>query len=314
MTGTSISPTRLPKARALTEALVAPPTVELGEEPTVLYRQLAGALCAAATGLPPGTSLRVDGYFFRMALTTPEHLSHPDPFEWSPRTARRLLGLAAVRACVSGSERTPAAAVEQVVSAAVEDARRGQERSGSLAGWLSDLAWGGRAVVRAEAVTWATQLLAALEWRSLGSPPVVGSDQWWDGPAGCRVALRGRSEVRVATAIPDRSPAALRPTSQAPALFAMLGGRPSPVAALELGLAALASFMARPHEPSPARVIGWWPQCGRAMVLPVDAPTLRNTADSVVAAIAAYGAVCRGRAGLDQPEQGSSQISPGCLT
>ncbi len=184
MTGTSLSPTRLPKARALTETLVAPPTVDLDEAPEDLYRQLAQALTAAATQLPAGSVVRVDGYFFRTALTAPEQLSHPDPFEWSPRTARRLLGLAAVRACVCGSERTPADAVEHVVAAAIEDARRGSQRSGSLASWLLDLATGGRAVVRAEAVTWATQLLAALEWRSLGATPIVGSDQWWDGAAG----------------------------------------------------------------------------------------------------------------------------------
>jgi hypothetical protein len=293
MTGTSLSPTRLPKARALTETLVAPPAVDLDEVTEELYRQLAQALTVAAAKLPAGAAVRVDGYFFRTALTAPEQLSHPDPFEWSPRTARRLLGLAAVRACVCGSERTPADAVEHVVAAAIEDARRGSQRSGSLASWLLDLATGGRAVVRAEAVTWATQLLAALEWRSLGATPIVGSDQWWDGPPGCRVALRGRSEVRAQTVPTVRTPGPSRPGPTAPALFAMLGGRPSPVAALELGLAALASFMARPKEPSPARVVGWWPQCGRAMVLPVDAPTLRNTTDAVVSAITSYAAVCQ---------------------
>jgi len=291
MTGTSLSPTRLPKAQALTEVLVAPPSVDLGEAPDHLYRQLAQSLTAAGSQLPAGTAVRVDGYFFRTALTAPERLSSPDPFGWSPRTARRLLGLAAVRACVSGSERTPADAVEHVVSAAVEDASRGSQRTGSLAGWLLSLAGGGRAVVRAEAVTWATQLLAALEWRRLDGAPIVGSDQWWDGPAGCRVALRGRSEVRTPTLRDDRSPGGSRNRPTPPALFAMLGGRPSPVAALELGLAALASFMARPTEPPPARVVGWWPQCGRAMVLPVDGPTLRHTTDAVISALRAYAAL-----------------------
>lgn len=289
MTGTSLSPTRLPKARALTEVLVAPPANSL-DGADDLYRQLALALTAAGSQLPPGAGVRVDGYFFRTALTHPERLSEPDPFAWSPRTARRLLGLAAVRACVSGSERTPADAVEHVVSAAVEDARRGSQRSGSLAGWLLDLPGGGRAVVRAEAVTWATHLLASLEWRSLGATPIVGSDQWWDGPPGCRVALRGRSEVRVPTLGAEPSPPRSTATTTPPALFAMLGGRPSPVASLELGLAALASFMARPKEPAPARVVGWWPQCGRAMVLPVDRATLRNTADAAVGAIKAFAA------------------------
>jgi hypothetical protein len=291
MTGTSLSPTRLPKAEALTEVLVSPPSVELGEAPDDLYRQLAAALVGAGSQLPAGTALRVDGYFLRTALTAPEQLAAPDPFEWSPRTARRLLGLAAVRGCVSGSERTPADAVEHVVSAAVEDARRGSQRAGALAGWLLSLAPGGRAVVRAEAVTWATQLLAALDWRGLGATPIVGSDQWWDGPAGCRVALRGRSEVRTQTRRDDRAPRSLTNGPTPSALFTMLGGRPSPVAALELGLAALASFMARPKEPSPARVVGWWPQCGRALVLPIDGPTLRNTADAVISALRAYAAL-----------------------
>jgi len=289
MTGTSLSPTRLPKARALTEVLVATPTLGL-DSAADLYRHLSSVLTAAGSGLTPGADVRVDGYFFRTALTTPERLSHPDPFAWSPRTARRLLGLAAVRACVSGAERTPADAVDHVVSAAVDDARRGSQRPGSLAGWLLDLPGGGRAVVRAEAVTWATHLLASLEWRSLGCTPIVGSDQWWDGPPGCRVALRGRSEVRVSTLGVGPPPGGTNPPTTPPALFAMLGGRPSPVASLELGLAALASFMARPKEPAPARVVGWWPQCGRAMVLAVDEATLRNTADAVVGAIKVFAA------------------------
>jgi len=290
MTGTSLSPTRLPKARALTEALVAPPSIDLGESPQELYQQLAQALTAAGRQLPAGRAVRVDGYFLRTALTAPEQLSQPDPFGWSPRTARRLLGLAAVRACVGGTERTPADAVAHVVSAAVDDARRGSQRTGSLADWLLGLPVGGRAVVRAEAVTWATQLLSALEWRILAPGPIVGSDQWWDGPPGCRVAVRGRSEVRTLT-LGDGSAVGSKLGAAPPALFSMLGGRPSPVAALELGLAGLASFMARPKEPVPARVVGWWPQCGRAMVLPVDAPSLRNTADAVVSAITSFAAV-----------------------
>ena len=291
MTGTSLSPTRLPKAEALTEVLVATPSVGLGEAPDELYRQLAAALAGAGSHLPVGASLRVDGYFLRTALTAPGQLAAPDPFAWSPRTARRLLGLAAVRACVSGTERTPADAVEHVVGAAVQDARRGSQRAGSLAGWLLSLAAGGRAVVRAEAVTWATQLLAALDWRGLGATPIVGSDQWWDGPAGCRVALRGRSEVRTQTRRDDQAPPSLINGPTPSALFTMLGGRPGPIATLELGLAALASFMARPKEPPPARVVGWWPQCGRALVLPIDGATLRTTADAVISALRAYAAL-----------------------
>jgi hypothetical protein len=287
VTGTSLSPTRLPKAGALTEALVAPATQRTSDTPESLRPAVAAALSAAGSTLPRGAHVRVDGYFLRTALTRPERLNHPDPFTWSPRTARRLLGLAAVRACVGGNERTPASAVDRVVSSAVEDGQRENQRAGSLAGWLTSLAVGARAVVRAEAITWATHLLSALDWRGMAEGPIVGSDQWWDGPAGCRVSLRGRSEVRTATLAGD--PSCESTTSRTPAaMFTMLGGRPSEVATVELGLVALASFMARPNEPMPARVVGWWPQCGRAMVLSVDSATLRSTTDAVLGAIDTY--------------------------
>ncbi len=63
--------------------------------------------------------------------------------------------------------------------------------------WYAGLAHGGRAVVAAEAVTWATQLLTAVEWTSLPGFPVIGGrDDWWQCPGASQLVLKGRVEVR----------------------------------------------------------------------------------------------------------------------
>lgn len=222
-----------------------------------------------STGCPRGRTLRVDGYLVRTALLDPQRLAGADEFRWSPRTARRLLGLMGLRHCVRGTCRTPAEAVAQAVEASVADAAEGRQRPGSLGHWLTTLHPGARAVVRAEAVTWATQVHAALEWERLRRPSVVGgADQWWSLPQVAGVSVRGRAEVRAPT------------RDDGMALFVVLNGQPGPSARAELGLPALVALLSGAVVPH--RLLGWWPQSGRALVLPVDESLLLRTAEAVV--------------------------------
>lgn len=287
MIPTTLSPVQLPKARGLTDVLMAPagPGVPPGTA-AALRRRLTDALAGSAGGGP----IRVDPYLLRMALLAPSRHTDDDPFRWSPRTAKRSVGVVAVHHCIGGRARTPAEAVAITMAQLVEDARHGRGRHSSLARWLALAGAGGRAAVQAEATTWATRLFEAIEWDRLEQPPIIGGqDQWWDCPGTPSVGLRGRADVRVPTSpVPGAATGPGR-GDRAPALFTMVGGRPGPTSRVELGLAALVAVLARPVAPAPTRVVGWWPDCGRALVLPVDLPMLRQTADAVVTAVRATG-------------------------
>ena len=295
MTSTTLSSTRLPKALALTEALVSPP-VTPAQPPDIPKLRRTIASCAEL--VPKGERFQVDGFLLRTVASEPGRIGNSDEFAWSPVTARRRLGLAAVRSCIRGLHRTPAEAVHAVVDASIVDAEEGRERPASLACWLNQLPMGGRAVAEAEAIHWATDLLSSLEWRELGCNPVLGLDQWWDCPPSGGLVLQGRAEVRAALRDPDRhegkNATTHRDGSSHPgstlkretALFTMISGRPSAVAGTELGLAALVALLADPDAPPPVRAVGWWPQCGRALVVTMDAESFQTTADAVAAAVA----------------------------
>lgn len=290
-----LSPTRLPRSRSLTEVLTAPPASQV---PVTVGRGLAVQLAADlgdATGaLTPPARLRVDE--FLLATATPPaspvggrpFTAAPDePFRWSARNARRSLGIAAVRACHHGLHRAPADAVAGVLERLAGGGAGGQGRGGSLGRWLAGLPAGARAAVQADAVTWATRLYIALDWRSLPAGTVVGGrDQWWDCPPEGRVGLRGRAEVRTWAAPAPGDRTGTGPARERrPALFCLRPGLPGPTSRIELALPALVSVLAAPADPAPARVVGWWPTCGRAIVLEVDQEVLGRAAEAVVAAV-----------------------------
>ncbi|HLN17868.1 MAG TPA: hypothetical protein VK277_14090 [Acidimicrobiales bacterium] len=277
-------PLVLPRAGALTGTLVAPADdlVDPAERRAVVGR-LEQGLAQLAPALEGRHDLRIDRYVLASGAAEADDA----PFQWSPRTARRLLGLDAVRACARGRCRTPAEAVAATIDQAVRDASEGRARPRSPDGWLAAAGPGVRAVARAEAVTWATQLWTTLDWRRFAGPPSIGRDEWWRARAVPGLALQGRAEVRALTAAPgggepDES-ASLRPS----ALLTLLAGTPGPTARVELGLPALVDVLAHPARPTPARVVGWWPACGRAVLLPVDRGALEDTVDAVLGAAGA---------------------------
>lgn len=281
-----LSPMRLPKARTLTEALTAPADGPGGELVPAVAVRLTEALGRLENQLPGGDRLRVDEYLLATAVDDPRAGPPPsEPFRWSARTARRSIGIAAVRACHHGLHRTPAEAVAGVLEQLVEDSRGGAGRGGSLGRWLAGLPTGARAAVQAEAVTWATRLHVSLDWGALPHGTVVGGrDQWWDCPWARRIGLRGRAEVRTWTADGTGGPG----NGRRPALFCLRPGMPGPTSRTELALPALVSSLVVPAGALPARVVGWWPSCGRAVVLEVDGEVLARAAASVVAAVTGH--------------------------
>jgi hypothetical protein len=155
-----------------------------------------------------------------------------------------------------------------------------------LAEWIGGLAVGGRAVVQAEAVLWTTQLMTALDWDRLRRP-AIGRDSSVVMPSSSRVLLRGRIEVQT-WASPRGSDGDGSVGTAAPeqvVLLSMMPGRPGRTARMELGLSALTSALDNRQGAIPIRVIGWWPQCGRALVVPVDVALLNQTCQAVVATV-----------------------------
>jgi hypothetical protein len=169
-------------------------------------------------------------------------------------------------------------AVAEVLAAGAEDATEGGDptvRPPWWAGWYGGLAAGGRAMVEAEAVTWATQLWTALEWERLEQAMVGGGDDWWDCPGTHALTLRGRADVR------------LRAEGRPVLLVVGSGLSPSDWRGA-LGFPALVASVARGQKSVPARVVGLWPASGQVRILPVDIDSLAETATTVTAAVATW--------------------------
>ena len=295
----------LPRAGALTDALLAVATHHGTLAPAVssARRRLEDGLAAevadtgrgigaAAPSAPPPPLLRIGHYQVARACDgtlTPARSGDGgrdgpgSPFCWTSRSARRPIGLAALRAGLDGRAATPADAVAMVMADPSGPLGVGRAGPGSAADWITSLAPPARAVVACEATAWATRLWTAADWGRL--PPhrlvVGGPDRWWrwSGPsAACRVALRGRADIRVGVE-PARG-------GLGGAHLLVLDGTPGAATRRALLLSALVDALSdrREQEPAPvpARVIGWWPDCGKSWVVLVDARTLLAAADAVV--------------------------------
>lgn len=264
----------LPVAERLTSALVAPdrrhPVVS---EPVraELWSRIEEALRSASEGTGRIAPVRITPFSLRRL-----HAGRPvDPFRWSPWTARRAIGIAAARRCLDARECPPAREVVAVVSELAD----GATHPGTLGAWLAGLTAPVAAVTIAEATTWATNLLDALDWSRPDLHPVVAAtDRWWHSPDRFRIGVRGRVDVSVAVAghSGDRQPRAS---------LTMMGGSPGPMSHVELGLDPLVAALDGPGDAIPVRVAGWWPACGRLVVLPVDRGLLVRTAEAVLTSL-----------------------------
>ena len=265
------------RTRAATDGLLAPPAFELadGAMGRVRDRLVSGADDAAAA-LAPGATVEVDLRLLRRARYRPDRLGVVEPpFSWRPAFVRRSLGLEVVRACATGRFRGPAAAVAPVADGAVDEWRRTGWRTFHWEPWLAGLDPGARAVVLAEAVTWATGVWAAFDWPALvGEVTVGGLDDRWSVPDRGSVVLKGRVEARVQ-----------RPGDR-PTLLSVAPGTPGDGWRDELAYPALVAALAAPDRPVPARVVGLWPESSHRLAVEVDEPALAGAVDRVVDAVA----------------------------
>jgi hypothetical protein len=232
--------------------------------------------------LPAGERLAIDAFKILVAHRHPDRCMSigDDTFVASPRLCRRAVGVAAVNRCVRGVSPGPAVAVAEVLAGGLEDASgatgNAAVRAPWWAPWYAGLPRGGRAVVCAEAVTWATQLLTAVDWRRFPRPPVVGGrDDWWQCPGGSQLVLKGRADVRAVT-------------GRRPTLLVVGTGRCQSDWRVELGYPGLVATLVRDAQGAPSRVLGVWPQSGQVRALTVDLATLRATATAVVSALATW--------------------------
>lgn len=272
----------LPRATAVTEELLSPVRDVQPEDLRTVRAVLAGALAPLAAEIPAGARLVLDGYRFALARRRPERCAlEEQAFSPSPAACRRAVGLAAVERCVRRRAVGPAQAVTDVLAAGEDDAAAvgpggDRRRAQWWAPWYASLAAGGRAVVTAEAVTWATQLWSALDWDRVGRPVVVGGpDVWWDLPDSRTLVMKGRADVRARV-------------GTRPVLVVVGSGIPDSHARAELLFPALVAAMAGGPAGAPGRVLGLWPASGQVRVVPVDAAGLERCAEEVVAATATW--------------------------
>ena len=271
----------LPRAPGVTEELLGPSPVLTGEDLDAVRRHLVSLLAPLAAELPEGERLVLDAYRLGTALRRPERCLAPEgAFVPSPRTCRRAVGVAALARCLRRRVGGPAEAVAAVLEEAVEDAG-GLADPGQAPGpwwgrWYAGLGPGARAVVAAEATTWATQLWTALEWDRLPAPVVAGGRQdHWAVPGSPVLALRSRADLRVRV--------------DGRAVLVVVGaGAPDAASRAELLFAALVPALAGSVAAAPGRVVGLWPAAGTVRAVPVDRRALDSATELVATAVATW--------------------------
>ena len=205
-----------------------------------------------------------------------------------------------MRACANRRFRGPAEAVGPVADHAVDEWRRTGWRTFHWEPWFAGLGAGARAVVLAEATTWATPLWASADWTALGARAVVGgADEVWTCPGPRTVRLKARCEARVG---PEPSGIdagdGTSPPVAGPALVSVSNGVPGDGWADELAYLALVAGLGVPGQPVPARVIGLWPESGLRRTVAVDEEALAAAVDRVVAVVSLRARTIRSEQGL----------------
>jgi len=267
----------------LTDALTAAPLSSVStEDLTRMRARLVTDLQSLTDEGDDVGRLRIGSYELATALRHPERCGEREAgFTPSPLRCRRAVGIAAVERCARRRASSPAAAVADVLDSSLEDVAAAKTHHGAprppwWAEWYSGLSAGGRAVLHAEAVTWATQLWCAVEWDHLERPPVVGGrDDWWECPGRPQLVLHGRADVRAWT-------------GRRQALLLVGSGFPRVGWQKELAFPALVAALARGERSARTRVVGLWPSSGMVRICEVDEPALSEAAAAVVAAVGRY--------------------------
>lgn len=176
-----------------------------------------------------------------------------DVFRWSPATARRVIGNAALRRSLHDSSLTRFDAVALEVSDQLLRATAGYARPGSLASWLAQSSPSVVGLVSAEAANWATQLGEAAQGLE-HAWSVAQSDAYYD-VARARTTLRGRRDLII-------------PQVLTRVLLRVRVGAPGKSAGPGLRADLTIDALAEPTGLAASRVIGLWPEAG--VVLSVD--------------------------------------------
>jgi hypothetical protein len=251
-------------------------------------------LADLAVPRPGGGSFRLTDHDVRTALALPEQAVDASPFAWSARTARRLLGLSAVRSVVAGETRSPIEGVRAAIADMIRSARQGERPASPLDRWLVGLPAAGQAVVQAEAVTWATRLWCALDWSAFEDPPVIGRDHWWDSPHSSLLAIRSRAEVRSFGFDQEGRPFSVH--------LVVLGGHRRDTIKSELSVVALVEALHATPSLPPGRIVGWWPYSGHLVKVEVDHAAVTCGVETIARTLAKV-------AGYQAPLQGAARVA-----
>jgi hypothetical protein len=220
---------------------------ESPDEPTVLTDDHRRSLSARFRAVASAQHRRLDAWMVERAGRA------DDVFRWSPATARRVLGNAALRRSALEPHLSRLDAVDVEVTDQLLRYSAGYARPGSLASYLASCSGAELGLVSSEAANWSTQLAEAAE--SLRDPwQVATSDAYYD-VARARTTLRGRRDLIVR---PDTHRVLVRVRMGVPGKSAGPGLR------ADLTIDALAE----PTGVAAARIIGLWPEAG--VVLSVD--------------------------------------------
>ncbi len=281
-----------------TRALVAAPSTSVDDEARARLRDdLSARIASLVEPLAPGEQIVVTLPTLREVQRHPDSLIQPhQPFEWKPAFVRRSLGLEVVNACAIRRFRTPIDAVRPVADEAVAEWERTGWRRFHWEPWLAGLAPGARAMVLAEAVSWATSLWSSLDWNGFSRSPHIGrTDDQWTCPAGRIVRLKGRCEVRVPLARESTATGGRDWVASPTALVSLSSGCPGATWAEELAYLAMVAGLRSPARPVPARVVGLWPDAGAYRVAEIGDELLASAADRTVTTVRAMADVARTR-------------------
>jgi hypothetical protein len=256
----------------LTDVLLSSPGPGIGQADIArAANRLRKELPVISSCLDESTTLRIDAYHLPIALEAPERLVGAEKaFSPSPSSCRRAIGISAMAQCLRDPTLAPARAVSEVLDLALRSSDESPRRLW-WEEWFRRIAPGARAVVQAEAVTWATQLHGALEWSRFDPPARVGGDYRWTLPGSPRLTIHAKIDVYCSV-------------HERPVVFSMLTGLPGPQWSSALSLTALTAAMVQGSKAVPARVVGMWPASGQVRILEVDGGTLDRCSKQVVQA------------------------------
>jgi hypothetical protein len=214
---------------------------EAAPEPAVLTVDHRRSLSSRFRAVPHSDHRRLDAWVVERAGRS-DHA-----FRWSPATARRVLGNAALRRCLDDPSFTRLSAVEMELEEQLLRYVTGYARPGSLASYLVTCSSAALGLVRSEAANWTTQLAEVTD--AIARPwEVAASDVYYD-VARARTTLRGRRDVIVTN---EHTRVLVRVRLGAPGKSAGPGLR------TDLTIDALANAQGM----SATRIIGVWPEAG----------------------------------------------------